>query len=67
MPGFDPDRYHRRSLRLPGHDYRRSGAYFVTQCTEQRQCLFGDVVDGVMQRNAAGEMVATIWNALSSY
>jgi REP element-mobilizing transposase RayT len=43
-PQFDPKRHHRRSIRLPGHDYRSPGAYFVTICTHQRDLLFDDPV-----------------------
>jgi putative transposase len=36
--GFDPNTYTRRnSHRLPSYDYRSSGAYFITICTEKRQ------------------------------
>jgi len=41
MP-FDPDRHHRRSIRLCGYDYSQAGAYFVTICTDQRQLFFDD-------------------------
>jgi REP-associated tyrosine transposase len=35
---FDPKTHTRRnSNRLPSYDYRSSGAYFVTICTEKRQ------------------------------
>lgn len=35
---FDPKTYTRRnSNRLAGYDYRSSGAYFITICTEKRQ------------------------------
>ena len=36
----------RRSIRLKGYDYTQTGAYFVTICTQNRKCLFGDIVDG---------------------
>jgi len=42
MP-FDPDRHHRRSMRLRGDDYAQAGAYFVTMCTDQRALFFDDV------------------------
>jgi len=42
---YDPERHHRRSLRLPGHDYASSGAYFVTLVTYERVCWFGEVAD----------------------
>ncbi len=37
---FDPDKYHRQSLRLPGWDYTRPALYFITICTHQRETLF---------------------------
>lgn len=37
---------HRRSLRLQGYDYAQAGAYFVTLCTQNRACLFGEIVQG---------------------
>jgi putative transposase len=39
MP-YDPQRHHRRSIRLRGYDYRRAGVYFVTICTHARRQLF---------------------------
>jgi REP element-mobilizing transposase RayT len=30
----------RKDIRLDGYDYSRSGAYFVTVCTNKKQCLF---------------------------
>ena len=47
----------RRSIRLPGYDYSRTGAYFVTICTKDRKCLFGDIVNPNMALNNAGRMV----------
>ncbi|EKU98422.1 transposase [Leptolyngbya sp. PCC 7375] len=58
---FDPDKHHRRSVRLRGHDYSSSGLYFITICTYQRQCLFGEIVNGEMRLNALGEIVETEW------
>jgi REP element-mobilizing transposase RayT len=52
----------RRSLRLQGYDYAQAGAYFVTTCTQNRTCLFGEVADGSMRLNSAGELAATVWN-----
>lgn len=58
------DIHHRRSLRLQGYDYAQAGAYFVTICTHNRECLFGEVVDEEMVLNDAGRMVQTIWDGL---
>lgn len=51
----------RRSIRLSGFDYTTPAAYFVTICAHQRQCSFGDVVDGVMRVNGFGEIVREEW------
>lgn len=58
---YNPDIHHRRSVRLKEYDYRSAGAYFVTICTFQRECLFGDVVDGEMRLNDFGEIVREEW------
>lgn len=55
---FDSATHHRRSLRLRGYDYAQAGAYFVTVCTQNRTCLFGEIADGQMTINDAGLMVA---------
>ncbi len=61
----DPGTVHRRSIRLKGYDYAQPGAYFVTICTQNRLCLFGDVREGTMHLNAAGSMVARWWAELA--
>jgi len=61
MTPFDPQRHHRRSVRLKGYDYAQAGAYFVTICTQARECLFGDVVNDQMRLNDAGQMVESAW------
>lgn len=61
---YDPHNHHRRSIRLKGYDYARAGAYFVTICTRNRECLFGEVVDGKLWLNDAGRIVADVWEWL---
>ncbi|PSB02986.1 transposase [Merismopedia glauca] len=58
---YNRAKHHRRSIRLPEYDYSGSGSYFLTLCTYQRQCLFGDVVDGAMQLNDVGAIVSEEW------
>lgn len=66
MP-FDPDIHHRRSIRLQHYDYSTAGAYFVTICTFQRECLFGEVVEGNVKLNRFGDTVANYWRAMVTY
>ncbi len=37
------EKHRRRSIRLQGYDYSQAGAYFVTICTWNRECIFGDI------------------------
>jgi putative transposase len=64
---YDPTKHHRRSIRLRGYDYRQAGAYFVTICTQSRECTFGQVVEGRMILNAPGQMVELVWRELHQY
>nr|VFJ44204.1 MAG: hypothetical protein BECKFW1821A_GA0114235_100619 [Candidatus Kentron sp. FW]VFJ58227.1 MAG: hypothetical protein BECKFW1821B_GA0114236_104011 [Candidatus Kentron sp. FW] len=58
---YNPDIHHRRSIRLRGYDYSQAGAYFVTICTQNQECLFGKIADGEMRLNDAGKIVAEEW------
>jgi putative transposase len=58
---YDPNKHHRRSIRLKGYDYTRAGVYFVTIVTQNRACLFGDIVAGEVRLNAFGQAVAETW------
>jgi REP element-mobilizing transposase RayT len=63
MP-FDPERHHRRSIRLSGYDYRRDGAYFVTICTRERVCVFGEVAGTGVRHSRRGLIAAHCWNEI---
>lgn len=57
------DHPERKPMRLPHYDYRKAGAYFITINSYQRELLFGEVVDGVMQLNEFGGVVQEAWEA----
>lgn len=59
-----PSRHHRRSIRLQGYDYSRPGAYFVTICVQNRECLFGEIVNGQMRLNGIGKIASDSWELL---
>ena len=63
---YDPERHHRRSIHLKGFDYSRSAIYFVTICAQNRECLFGTILQNQMLLNDAGGMVSAEWLALPS-
>lgn len=54
-------RHGRRSIRLRGYDYRTAGKYFVTICTWNRDCVFGEVVDGSVRLSHAGRIAEASW------
>ena len=41
---YDSRIHHRRTIRLRNYDYASNGYYFVTVCTHEHQCLFGEIV-----------------------
>ena len=56
---YNPQKHHRRSIRLKGYDYRNAGAYFVTICTKNRECILNDpIVNGIIN---------DVWLALPSW
>ncbi len=51
----------RKSIRLKEFDYSSAGAYFVTICTHDRECLFGTVADEKIVLNDIGRIVENEW------
>ena len=61
---FDPQKHHRRSIRLKEYDYAQPGGYFITIVTYQRECLFGEIVNGEMRLNKFGMVARQQWEKL---
>ncbi len=64
---FNPEKHHRRSIRLKGYDYNLPGAYFVTMVTQQRECLFGEIVDAEMVLSDCGKIAEACWRAIPEH
>jgi len=64
---YNPQIHHRRSIRLQNYNYSSEGAYFVTMCTQNRECLFGEIVNGEMILNEHGKIVEQCWNDLPNH
>jgi putative transposase len=58
---YDPAKHHRRSIRLKGYDYASPGAYFVTICVQDRECILGTVTNSEMRLNTDGRTVDEFW------
>lgn len=64
MDNYKPNIHHRKSIRLQGYDYSKSGLYYITICLDDRKCLFGNIVRGnydEMVLNDAGEIADKCW------
>jgi REP element-mobilizing transposase RayT len=62
----NPNIYHRRSIRLKGYDYSQAGLYFISICTQNKKCIFGEIIDDgndimVCVLNEYGRIVENAW------
>ena len=61
---YNPEKHHRRSIRLKGYDYSQPGWYFVTVVTQNREMLFGVVVNDKMVLDLFGKIIDYHWRKL---
>jgi REP element-mobilizing transposase RayT len=53
--------YRTDSIRLDRWDYRRSAWYFLTICTHDRACFFGDIRHGIVGLSRVGCIAHRFW------
>jgi putative transposase len=58
---YNPAIHRRRSIRLKGYDYSQNGLYFITICTYNRECLFGEIIYRKIILNDAGKIADECW------
>jgi putative transposase len=63
----DPRLHRRKSIRIRGYDYTAPGRYYVTVCVKNRECLFGNIVNGEMHLNDFGRIVQHTWDELPNH
>jgi REP element-mobilizing transposase RayT len=61
---YNHETLRRKSIRLERYDYSQAGAYFITLCTQDWKCLFGKIINHVMQTNETGQIVSDSWQWL---
>ena len=66
MNQYNPDKHHRKSIRLKGYDYSQAGLYFITICCQNKVHLFGNVINKQMILNDAGKMIEKWFNELQN-
>ncbi len=64
---YDPERHHRASYRLHGHNYRLPGWYFVTICTKDMGHYFGKIRDKKMRLSPAGIIARECWRRIPTH
>ena len=57
----------RSNPRLRKYNYNAPGAYFVTVCTGNRECVFGNANAEGMHLNGLGEIILSVWNGLAAH
>ncbi|HRN46479.1 MAG TPA: hypothetical protein PK110_10660 [Niabella sp.] len=58
---YNPQKHHRRSIRLKGYDYSQAGMYFITICCQNRICRFGEIINNEMVLNDFGKIAHDEW------
>jgi REP element-mobilizing transposase RayT len=67
MAKYDPQKHHRRSIRVNQYDYTQPGGYFITLVTLNRYCLFGNIMDGLMRLSDLGQIAFECWRAIPEH
>src|SRR4051812_28029841 len=57
----------RKNIRLKNYDYRSPGYYYVTFCSHDRACIFGDIDQAEMLLSSGGRIVSDVWNSLPQH
>lgn len=64
---YNPKKHHRRSIRLKGYDYSKTGAYFITIVTHNRLYLFGEIINCEMCLNEYGKIAHQCWLDITNH
>ena len=63
----DPNKHHRRSIRLKKYDYSQAGLYFVTICVQNRECVLGKIIDGKINLSSLGIIADVLWHEIKNH
>src|SRR5664279_1981169 len=61
------NKYRVPSARLQHWDYGWDAAYFITICTKDRECLFGEIVNGSMNLSGLGIIADIMWYEIKNH
>ena len=52
---------------MKGYDYSFPGTYFVTLLSHGRECIFGEIKEGMIRQSDIGELVNDCWLGIPNY
>jgi REP element-mobilizing transposase RayT len=58
---------HRKPNRLKNYDYSQNGMYFITICTKDKKCFFGEIINDKMILNDFGKIIQNVWLELPNH
>ena len=61
------NKYRITSTRLQHWDYGWDAAYFVTICTKDRACTFGEIENGSMKLSGTGIIANVLWHEIKNH
>ena len=67
MSDLYQNKYRIPSNRLPSWDYGENASYFITVCTKNRMCYFGDIVNKRMKLSELGEIAHLYWGGIPKH
>jgi putative transposase len=63
----NPCMRNRKIIRKQNHDYSSDGWYYVTICTKDRECYFGEITKDVMHPNEIGKQANVFIQEISNH
>jgi putative transposase len=54
-------------MRLKEYDYSQPGEYFITICTYNHECIFGNIVDEEMKLSTEGAIAQRCWEKIPKH
>ena len=59
--------HNRKSIRLKEYDYSQPGGYYVTLCTSEKECVFGEVVEDEVRLSPIGAIAKRCWDEIPKH
>lgn len=61
---YNPLIHNRQSLRKKGFDYAQNGLYFITICTKNKICIFGEIKEKNIIHSEGGNVANLCWKEI---